>query len=393
MSDEQQEMQFADPAWQPKVTREFEASAPTGVSNPSADTTTTAQAEEADDNYAHGYRARSAPTAGRENPSQGQQPPPFQNQQRPPFSGQQTPFQGQQQPPLLQQLQSFAKQIPVWAWWLAGILVLSSILQSAANQGGAAGAFFSLLFIGALVGIGWLLYTRRVRISLAGETQAPETHTFTVSAQPTVVLKNNAGSIRLRAGQAGQVRIITTRSGHLFSPRFDKETPISYTQNSATNTITARTGSWRPFGKNALTFEVTVPPQANLQLTTHFGTIAVQNVAGQINLRSEAGTIEATEVVLQGKSRLQANAGTIAFSGSLDPTGSYELITNLGTIDATLAANSSFDLEARTDLGTITTDPSLPQQQRNRVNGTVGNGPYPRLKVKTDLGTITVQRK
>ena len=393
-------MQFADPAWQPKVTREFEAISPTGATSSSANVAATTQAEKVDyTDYADGYRARSASTVGRDNPSQSQPPPPFQEKppsfqgQPPPFQRQQPPLAAQQQSPLLQQLQSWYRRLPAWAWWLIGILILSSILQSAASQGGVAGAFFSLLVIGALIGAGWLLVTRRVRISLMGETQAPETRVFTVSAQPTLVLKNNVGSIRLRAGQADQVRITSSKRGHLFSPRFDKETVISYTQDSANNTITARAGNWQPFGKNIVNFEITVPPQANLQLTTRLGTINVQNVAGQINLRSDAGTIQATDMALQGKSRLKTDFGTIAFSGSLDPTGNYELVTDLGTINATLVENSSFALEAKTDLGTITTDPSLPQQQRNRVNGNVGNGPYPRLKVKTDLGTINVQRK
>ena len=387
-------MQFADPAWQPKVTREFEAITPAETISSSANATTTFQAGEANyDNYAHGYRAQSAQTGGREIPSQGQQAPPLQGQRPPSSNQQQPPLQSQQPLPLSQQIQNLYRRLPAWAWWLIGILALSSIIQSAASQGGAAGAFFSLLFIAALVWAGWLLVTRRVRVSLLGETQAAETHTFTVGAQPTVVLKNKAGSIHLRAGQEGQVRITTTRRGYLFSPRLDKETPISYNQDSAHNTVTARTGSWRLFGKNAINFEVAVPPQANLQLTTNFGSISVQNVAGQITLHADAGTIRADQVTLQGKSRLKTDAGSIDFSGSLDPAGNYELSTNLGTIDATLAADASFELTAKTDLGTITTDPSLPQQQHNRVNGTIGNGPYPRLKLKTDLGTISVRRQ
>ncbi len=385
-------MQFADPAWEPKVTREFEALAPTvppaGASSSGGTAAATAQAGEAKYNdYAQGYRPQSAQPTGHEHPSQGQTPPPFQGQQ------QQPPLQGQQPPLTLQTFQNWFKRLPVWAWWLIGAIVLSSIIQSGADQGGAAGALFSLLFVGTLAFIGWLLWTRRVRINFVGEKQAAETRTFTVGAQPTVILKNKAGSINLRAGQEGQVSITANRRGYLFSQRFDKETQISYSQDSAANTVTARTGSWHPFGKNAINFDVVVPPHANLQLNTNAGNISVENIAGQMTLRSDAGTLQATQVTLQGKSRLKTDLGTVTFSGSLDPAGNYELTTNLGTINAILAADSSFDLTAKTDIGTVTTNLPLSQSQRNKAYGTVGSGPYPKLKVKTDLGTINVQRQ
>lgn len=372
-------MQFADPAWEPKVTREFEAITPT--SSPAGEgvaaSAQTGEAEFAD--YAQGYRPRSPEP---ENPSQSQQPP---------SSGQQTPFQGQQQPPL-QALQDALKRLPVWAWWVIGIVVISSIAQSAARGGGAIGALFSLLLIGALAFGGWLLYTRRVRISLSGETQAAETHTFTVGAHPTVVLKNKAGSIKLRAGQEGQVSVTTTRRGYIFSPRFDSETPISYTHESANNTVTVRTGSWRIFGKNAITFEVTVPPTSDLQLNTSMGTISVENVSGQISLKSDAGTIDAHGVTLRGKSRIKGDLGTINFSGALDPGGNYAIETDLGTIDVRLPADASFDLSAKTDIGTVTTNFPTVQPQRNKAYGPTGSAPQPKLKVKTDIGSITIQR-
>ncbi len=384
-------MQFADPAWEPKVTREFEAIMPPSAPElhpASADVTASSQAAETDlTDYAQGYRPHNTSIPEQANPSQNQAPPP-------PFPGQSPPFQSQQ-PPLTSQsqsLQDLLKRLPAWAWWVVGIIFLSSFMQSVTSEGGLAGGLVTLLLFGLLAFSGWLLYTRRVRISLSGEAQAAETHTFVVGAQPTVVLKNKTGSIKLRSGQQGQVSITTTRRGYLFSPRLDRETQITYNQDSTTNTVTARAGSWRPFGKNAINFEVVVPPEADLQIATNFGIISVENVAGQINLKSDAGTIQATGVTLRGKSRLKSDVGTITFSGSLDPAGNYELTTDLGTINVTLAPNASCNLQAKTDLGTVTTNLPLAKPQHNKAYGVVGNGPYPELKVKTDLGSITIQR-
>ena len=158
-------MQFADPAWEPKVTREFEALAPTipppGAASSGGTAGTTSQAGKAEyDDYAQGYRPQNAQTSGRGNPSQDQNPPPFQSQQQQPFQGQQASF-------TLQSLQNWFKRLPVWAWWVIGVVVLGSFVQSGADQGGAFGVLFSLIFAGALVLIGLLLWTRRVRINFA----------------------------------------------------------------------------------------------------------------------------------------------------------------------------------------------------------------------------------
>ena len=366
-------MQFADPAWEPKVTREFEAVTPSSQAETSPPPGATGQAgadqQTEYENYAHGYRAQHTQTAGGEDSSQSQQ-----------------------QPPSFQPQQSWFTRLPVWAWWLIGIVIVGSIVSSVTSDSGPFGALFSLVVVAFLAFVGWLLYTRRMRISLTGETMPAETHTFTVGAHPTLTVDNKAGSIRLHAGQEGQVSITTIRRGYLFNQQLDKDMQIWYSQDSAANTVSARVDGWRPFGKNTIGFDITVPPQTNLVLTNKAGTIFVENVAGQMTLHSDAGSIQATRVALQGKSRLETDAGTITFSGSLDSAGSYELLTNFGTINASLPADASFDLEARTDVGTVTTNLPIMQPQRSKAYGQIGSGPYPRLKLKTDLGTVRVQR-
>lgn len=386
MNDEQQEMQFAEPDWQPKVTRDFSSSAqtptPTKVTSPGPGSGPNSAApppeEPAYDEYAQGYH----PQDTQETSFQQQPPPPLQNQQQPRY----------QQQPSFRPQQPWYSRLPAWAWWLIGVLVVSGILQPAMSEGGPLSSLFGLIIVVGLVLLGWLLFTRRMRINPTGERQAAETHTFTVGPQPTVVLKNRAGSITLRAGQEGQVGVTTHRRGYLFSPRFEKDMPIAYSQDDVKNTVTVQAVNWRPFGKNVIDFEVVVPPQADLQLTTSFGQIVVENVAGQLILRSEAGTIQATQVALQDASSLKTSAGTITFDGALAPTGNYELVTNLGTINATLPAGASFALDAQASLGNVVTNLPLVQAQHNQARGTIGPGPYPHLKMRADVGSINLAR-
>ena len=363
-------MQFADPAWQPGATQEFgqeqatPAPQPTWTSAPGPETN--AQAGEAEHTYSQGYRQQNAQAPEYNASSQGQQ--------------QQTFFQ----PPRQRQ-----GRVPPWAWVLIIIVLFSGgPFFSLGNGGHIIGALWTVFILFVL----WLLFTRRMRVSLSGEAQPAETRTFEVGAQPTIVINNKAGSIRLHAGQEGQVGITMTKRGFLFSQRWDRDSQVWYNQDQGTNTVSARVDHWRPFGKNAIDFDIVVPPQANLELITNAGTVSVQNVAGQMKLESDAGTITASQVTLSGRSRLKTDAGTITFDGGLDPSGDYELTTDLGTIDVTLPAGTSFNLDAKTDLGTVTTNFPISQPQKSKGYGQVGVGPYPRLKVKTDLGSVRVMR-
>lgn len=373
-------MQFADPAWQPRVTQEFDQEqdipAPQLAWIPASGAGTQTQANEPIPDYAQGYRAQTANPPEHDEPIQ---PPP-----------QQPSFQGQpQQQPFFQAQQPWHRRLPTWAWLLIGVLVLGSIVKPAFSGDGV-GTLIFLLILGGI--IAWLIYSGRMRVNLHGETQPSETHTFEVGTHPTIVINNKAGSIRLHAGQEGQVSITTTKRGYLFNQRFNSDAQVSYNQDNTINRVSARVDSWKPFGKHAIGFDITVPRQSSLELTTNAGNVSVQNVDGEMKLRSDAGNVSADQVTLHGNSRLRTNLGNVSFTGSLDPSGNYELSTDLGNIQATLPTDASFNLEAKTDLGSVTTNLPLTQKQHTKASGQVGNGPYPRLRAKTDLGSVRVHR-
>lgn len=359
MSDNQ-EMQFADPAWQPRVTQDFSQEQVSASTSGAAQ-----QSSEAGHDYAQGYRAHTA--HDREHTAQGH--PPYQAQPQQPWH----------------------QRLPIWAWWLIGALVVSGIVGPATFEEGSTGSLFSLVLIALLACVCWLIYTRRLRVTLSGEAQQMETHTFEVGQVPTVTIRNRAGSIHLHAGQDSQVSITTSKRGYLFTRHWDRDAQVWFNQDQATNTVSARVDSWKLFGKNAVDFDIAVPPRSTLELITNAGNISVTQINGQMKLRADAGSIRATQVTLSGRSLLKTDAGSITFDGSLDPAGDYRLSTDLGNVTVTLPANASFNLEAKTDLGSVTTNLPLAQPLRTKASGMVGSGPYPKLKVTTDLGSVRVK--
>jgi hypothetical protein len=370
-----QEMQFADPAWEPRKTQgsSSEEEMPpfqpleTNISGP----TRSGLPNEPEHEYAQGYQ-----TQTRQAPNHTDT---FEQEQ-----AQQSSFQTAQQP--------HHHHLPTWIWVLIFALVFGGISGPAFH--GPISSLFSLIVVGLVVCLFWLLFTRRVTVNLSGERLQPETHTFEVSTLPRIVINNKAGSIHLHAGPDDQVSITTTKRGYIFNQQLNRDVDILYSQDKTNNSISARATTWKPFGKTSIDFDITVPAHANLELTTNAGNISVENITGEMVLKTEFGSIHAIRATLQNRSRLKTDAGSVHFTGSLDPNGDYLLTTDLGNINVSLPADSSFRLEAKTDLGSVNTQIPFLQQQRNRAFGQVGPGPwYPRLKLKTDMGSVNLERR
>lgn len=135
--------------------------------------------------------------------------------------------------------------------------------------------------------------------------------------------------------------------------------------------------------------------QGQIDIQTDHGNITTNNLQGSAKLKTDKGNIFVKQSTLTGSSRLSTDAGHISFDGTLDPTGDYEMHSDTGTITVTLPPDASFHLDAKTDTGSITTNNlSLLPQQKTQLSGSVGNGPsYPRLRLKTDMGSINLLRR
>ena len=119
----------------------------------------------------------------------------------------------------------------------------------------------------------------------------------------------------------------------------------------------------------------------------HIGYVNVDiHVPGSLDIQMQcnAGTISIVESALQGNTVFTTNAGTIQFDGELSPNSDSLFKTNAGTIDAILPSGSSFALTAHTSLGSVRND---------FHDNLVGHGPYGRLNLESQMGTISVRRK
>jgi hypothetical protein len=220
-----------------------------------------------------------------------------------------------------------------------------------------------------------------------------ETHTYSITALPTLVLNDNTGTVTIHTGAANSpVTIQATK--HYQS--FGSAPTVQYSQDGNTINATVQNQSnnnFLSFGSDNVDFNVTLPANANLKIHTETGTIDVEGVSGNMSLTTETGSITANQDALSGQSTLQTATGSITFDGSIASGGNYLFSTNTGSVDVTLPASSSFHLDASTDTGSINSDFTQVNIHEHDVTGSdahgdVGNSSSATVTLKTNTGSI-----
>ncbi len=238
---------------------------------------------------------------------------------------------------------------PPWWFWIIAVAILVTLLATGVGEDIIL-VFWRVLLVIAVIGGLVALFAAFSRNRHSASSV--ETHTFRVGAQPKIIIKDDAGTIRVHpGGEEYQVVVQAIKRKRIL---IGGEIDMHYDQNTSKNSITVKADNGWPFiGSKWVDFDITVPRNADLDLKTDAGTITVSGITGQMSCITDAGTVKVTDAWLRGNSKLKTDAGTITFSGALDPSGSYQMTTDAGTVSVTLPPDASFRLDAKTDVGSI----------------------------------------
>jgi len=158
----------------------------------------------------------------------------------------------------------------------------------------------------------------------------------------------------------------------------------------------------------SISYEITVPAQANIRAHTGSGRAQVEGIDGRVDTGTGSGSITLRDIRgdisantgsggirasnVRGGLRMQTGSGGIEVQG--EQTGRWDLQTGSGGIDIDLPQNASFDLSAHTGSGGI--DLGFPMTVQGRIDsrrdlsGRVGNG-GPMISARTGSGSIRIQ--
>jgi hypothetical protein len=207
---------------------------------------------------------------------------------------------------------------------------------------------------------------------------------YPVGGHPTIVINDPNGSITVNTGgQSGYVIVQTLGR--------DQESVPSGTYNRSGDSLQIAVDK-SPWSQTDL--EVTVSDEADLVIQTNSGDINVTGVNGQVNLTSDSGTITLSQVSLARNSSVSTNSGDIRFNGGIAPNGSYQFQSESGSVDVTLPPDTSFHAAVTTKSGSFNSDfPEVNSQPSGgNIAGNVGNSPLANVMIKTDSGSINLNK-
>ena len=275
-----------------------------------------------------------------------------------------------------------------WVWWLIG---------------GVVGAFVLLGLLVALIGslIGtWVG-------SVSGPRYTVEsTQTFAVTGTPNVVVRDTAGNITLRSGDAGQVTVHVTKAVRgLVNEAAQRHAldgvTVATTRSGDTVNVTAdfTTNVFDgTAGHRTVDLLITVPAGANVAITAAAGNIDVAHIAGVYTMDAAAGSITVRDATFADGSRLSAAAGNMTLEGALASGASMDVTVSAGSVDLRLPAQTHASLDARVSVGNVTIHGwSIPVNRTGMVGasatGPLGGDPRGTVHVSVSTGNIDVRQK
>lgn len=238
----------------------------------------------------------------------------------------------------------------------------------------------------------------RLSSSIFGKTAHLPQRSFHVTGLPTLVIKNDTGSVQIHTSDTPGVTINATEHTGYFD-NFD-DLDVTMTQNA--NEIDAIVSDNR--GNRDVDLDIVLPSTSTLQATINTGSFDVTGVSGQMNLTTHTGSIEVKGGTVSGNSSFKSDTGnitfendtlsgqtlfstqtgTISFDGGLTPQGNYTFQNTTGSVDLTLPASSSFKLDVSSHGGSV---------NNGFGSAVVGSDPTSTLHIQTGLGSVTLHKK
>ncbi len=203
---------------------------------------------------------------------------------------------------------------------------------------------------------------------------------YDVGAPLTLEVQVGVGDVRIEAGDGSMVEVRATKhawgAGPAQAEARLRDFHVNITQ-AGSNRVSIEADGPRPGEARSprVDLVITVPRQADVRAVVNVGAIAARGVQGSLDLATNVGEVRVDGVTLTGSSRLAANVGSVT---------------------ANLPADSSFELDARTSVGSVSCGFDLQGQNTDNslvgksLHGRVGTAPMT-LTVHVNTGDIHIE--
>jgi DUF4097 and DUF4098 domain-containing protein YvlB len=257
--------------------------------------------------------------------------------------------------------------------------------------------------VGSCISIGKAKYERTVQVSAPfspGSNFTAQTHNGSITITGADIIDCN-----LTATIVG--RAMTEEA----AKKIAEQTTIKLVPSA--NKLTARIDkpTFRFSQSVSVSLDVTIPDNADLELTTHNGSIVIKNITGSLNCTTHNGKMTAEQV--SGKAELHTHNGSVTcreisgdaklkthnggvkvyYSQAATSVCDISLITHNGGVEIDTPKNFSGEVEASTHNGSINTELPITVKgkvSRRKLTGTIGTG-QGKLYLETHNGSIKIK--
>ncbi len=141
----------------------------------------------------------------------------------------------------------------------------------------------------------------------------------------------------------------------------------------------------------AVNFKITAPKQLKLDCSTNVGTLNISSMNDRISASTNVGSIFCKEVVKDID--LTSNVGSIEVScaETAEAARNASITTNVGSIEFTAPAQLSAQVDASTNVGSVSTAKpiTIVGKVGKSLKGTIGAGEG-KVRLKTNVGSIKI---
>jgi hypothetical protein len=245
--------------------------------------------------------------------------------------------------------------------------------------------------LAAAAGFAWWFTARIVEIGqqpfdLGGLYRERVEETFAVDDAPSLDISNFAGSVTIRSGESGIVRVVATERASSRS-RLDR---IELSMSGDKDRVVVKVKEPFPQSNASVDLEITAPAGSRLNLDLGAGPVEVRDITGRIDIHNGAGTVEVRGA--RGAASVDVGAGQITYQGS--PSGDCRFQTGVGEIILRLPAVLNMAVDASTSLGAVRVDfPVDGAVSKSSVEGIIGDGSQGSIYAHTGIGAITLDRR
>jgi ToastRack found in some PspC len=142
---------------------------------------------------------------------------------------------------------------------------------------------------------------------------------------------------------------------------------------------------------------ISVPEETAMKLVSNVGRILVAGTHGNAYVKADVGQVVLQDVAPTGSLQVETRVATIDLVGLLTDNTTYRLTSDVGRIALRLPPDSSFSIDARSDIGIVRVEfPVAGRSSRQgfvgeEVRGDVGTNPTAELYLRSRVGDVSVQ--